>query len=59
VGEPATFALVDPDALWTVRGAALASRSANTPFEGMRLPAAVVTTVLRGRITARDGKVAG
>jgi dihydroorotase len=58
VGEPATFTLVDPDGIWTVRGAALASRSANTPFEGMRLPATVTATVLRGRITARDGKVA-
>jgi len=57
VGEPATFCLVDPDAQWTVRGAALASRAANTPYEGMRLPGAVVATVLRGRITARDGKV--
>jgi dihydroorotase len=57
VGEPATFALVDPDGLWTVRGAALASLAANTPYEGMRLPATVVATVLRGRITARDGKV--
>lgn len=57
VGEPATFALVDPEAQWTVRGAALASRAANTPYEGMRLPGAVVATVLRGRITARDGKV--
>ena len=57
VGEPATFALVDPDGLWTVRGAALASLAANTPYEGMRLPATVVATMLRGRITARDGKV--
>jgi dihydroorotase len=57
VGEPATFALVDPDGMWTVHGAALASRASNTPFEGMRLPATVVATVLRGRITARDGKV--
>ena len=56
-GEPATFALVDPDAQWTVRGEALASRASNTPYEGMRLPGAVVATVLRGRITARDGKV--
>ena len=31
VGEPATFALVDPDGVWTVRGAQLASRAANTP----------------------------
>jgi dihydroorotase len=56
-GEPATFALVDPDAQWTVRGDALASRASNTPYEGMRLPGAVVATVLRGRITAQDGKV--
>ncbi|MEQ3549724.1 dihydroorotase [Pseudonocardia nematodicida] len=58
-GEPATFALVDPDAVWTVRGATLASKAANTPYEGMRLPGSVVATVLRGRITARDGKVVG
>ena len=57
VGEPATFALVDPEGVWTVRGAALASKSANTPFEGMRLPATVAATVLRGRITARNGEV--
>jgi dihydroorotase len=57
VGEPATFALVDPDGVWTVRGAKLASRASNTPFEGMRLPATVVATVLRGRVTARNGEV--
>jgi dihydroorotase len=57
VGEPATFALVDPDAQWTVRGADLASRASNTPYEGMRLPGRVVATVLRGRVTAQDGKV--
>jgi len=57
VGEPATFALVDPDGVWTVRGAALASRASNTPFEGMRLPATVTATVLRGRVTMRNGEV--
>jgi dihydroorotase len=57
VGEPATFALVDPDAVWTVRGAALQSKASNTPFEGMRLPAAVTATVLRGRVTMRNGEV--
>ncbi len=56
-GEPATFALVDPDAVWTVRGAALQSKASNTPFEGMRLPAAVTATVLRGRVTMRNGEV--
>ncbi|MGW5054654.1 dihydroorotase [Actinokineospora sp. NPDC004072] len=58
VGEPATLALVDPGARWTVRGAELASIAANTPYEGMELPGAVVATLLRGRFTARDGKVA-
>ena len=58
VGEPATFTVVDPDDMWTVRGAGLASRATNTPYEGMRLPATVVATVLRGRVTAREGKVA-
>ncbi|ODT97862.1 MAG: dihydroorotase [Pseudonocardia sp. SCN 72-86] len=57
VGEPANLALVDADEPWTVRGASLASRASNTPYEGMRLPAVVVATVLRGRLTARDGQV--
>jgi dihydroorotase len=56
-GEPANLTLVDPDAEWTVRGAELASISANTPYEGMRLPGVVTATVLRGRITAREGKI--
>jgi dihydroorotase len=56
-GEPATLVLVDPEASWTVRGADLASLSTNTPYEGMRLPATVVTTVLRGRVTAHEGEV--
>jgi dihydroorotase len=56
-GEPANLTLVDPDGVWTVRGAKLASRASNTPYEGMRLPATVVATVLRGRITARNGEI--
>ncbi len=59
VGEPATLTLVDPEAQWTVRGARLASIADNTPYEGMRLPARVVTTMLRGRITAFDGEAKG
>ncbi len=56
VGEPANLTVVDPDAMWTVDGAALASRSDNTPYESMALPAVVTLTMLRGKITARDGK---
>jgi dihydroorotase len=56
VGEPANLVVVDPDATWVVDGTELASRSANTPFETMTLPATVTATLLRGVITARDGK---
>ncbi|SDY36177.1 dihydroorotase [Amycolatopsis xylanica] len=56
-GEPANLTLVDPDAEWTVSGRELASIAANTPYEGMRLPGVVTATLLRGRITAREGKI--
>lgn len=56
VGEPANLVIVDPDATWVVDGAELASRSANTPYAAMTLPATVTATLLRGTVTARDGK---
>jgi dihydroorotase len=56
VDEPATLTLVDPEAQWTVRSGELVSLAANTPYEGMRLPGVVMLTVLRGRVTAREGK---
>jgi len=56
VGEPANLVVVDPDAEWTVDGGELASRSANTPYQAMTLPATVTATLLRGTVTARDGK---
>jgi dihydroorotase len=55
VGEPATLTVVDPDAEWTVRGADLASIAHNTPYEGMTLPGRVITTLLRGKVTAHEG----
>lgn len=58
VGEPANLVLVDPDASWTVRAKELASISDNTPYQDMTLPARVTATLLRGRITARDGVAA-
>jgi dihydroorotase len=56
IGEPANLTVVDPDATWTVRGVDLASRADNTPYETMTLPATVTATLLRGKVTARDGK---
>lgn len=58
VGEPANLTVVDPAGEWVVSGGGLASRAANTPYEAMTLPATVTATLLRGKITARDGKVA-
>jgi dihydroorotase len=56
-GEPANLVLVDPSTQWTVEAAALASKSRNTPYQGRTLPATIVATLLRGRITARDGRI--
>ena len=49
-----------PDGQWATDylAPALASRADNTPYEDMELPAVVTATLLRGRITARDGKAA-
>jgi dihydroorotase len=56
-GAPANVVLVDPAARWTVDARALASRSRNTPYAGMELPARVVATFLRGKPTVIDGKL--
>jgi dihydroorotase len=51
-GEPANLTLVDPGAEWQVDPDALASRSRNTPFAGLTVPASVAATFFRGRPTA-------
>jgi dihydroorotase len=55
-GRPGSLTLVDPAARWVVEPTSLASRSRNTPYAGMELPARVVATFLRGRPTVLDGK---
>lgn len=59
VGEPANLTVVDPGTTWTVEGTELASKSANTPYQAMTLPATVTATLLRGRVTAQGGKILG
>jgi dihydroorotase len=56
VGAPANLTLVDPAARWTVEPGELASRSRNTPYATMTLPARVMATFLRGEPTVLDGK---
>ncbi len=54
VGAPASLAVFDPDAAWTV-GPPFASRSANTPWRGRRLRGRIRATVLRGTVTHMGG----
>jgi dihydroorotase len=55
-GVPANLTLVDPSARVVVDRGDLASRSRNTPYEGLALPGRVVATFLRGEPTVLDGK---
>ncbi|MEU3688623.1 dihydroorotase [Streptomyces narbonensis] len=57
-GEPANLTLVDPAYRGVVDPAGFASRSRNTPYEGRELPGRVTHTILRGRATVVDGKLA-
>jgi dihydroorotase len=57
-GNPASLTLIDPAGRWTVDPGQLASRSRNTPYAGLTLPATVVATFLRGVPTVLDGKPA-
>ena len=56
-GEAANLVLVDPVRELVVEPAALHSRSRNTPYAGLTLPASVVATFLRGRPTLLEGTV--
>ncbi|MGI5249197.1 dihydroorotase [Actinacidiphila glaucinigra] len=56
-GEPANLTLVDPAYRGEVNPAGFASRSRNTPYEGLELPGQVFATFLRGKATVMDGKL--
>ena len=55
-GAPANLCVVDPDETWTVSGAAMASRSHNTPYEGRTLRGRVRHTVCAGEPVVIDGE---
>jgi dihydroorotase len=56
-GEPANLTLVDPARERVVTATGLQSKSHNTPYAGLTLPASVVATFLRGHATLLDGQV--
>jgi dihydroorotase len=53
-GAAANLCVIDPAATWTVDPAALASRSRNTPYAGMRLTGRVRHTLFRGEPVVID-----
>jgi dihydroorotase len=55
-GRPANLCVIDPDVAWVVRGADMASKSRNTPFEGRTLRGRVRHTVHDGEIVVLDGE---
>jgi dihydroorotase len=54
-GRAANITVFDPDATWSVRPAALAPRSRNTPFAGRTLRGQIRHTVFRGDVVVGDG----
>lgn len=57
-GEPGNVTLLDPAAVHTVNRDDSLSQGRNNPWHGRELTGKVVATVLRGRVTARDGQLA-
>lgn len=57
VGAPANMLLIDPAAKWQVRRDRLNSKSKNTPFDGMELPAVITDVFYNGKQTVSAGKV--
>ena len=55
-GAPANLCVVDPDETWTVSGAAMASRSHNTPYEGRTLRGRVRHTIRAGEPVVIDAE---
>ncbi|MER6945699.1 dihydroorotase [Nonomuraea sp. NPDC000554] len=56
-GAPANLTLYDPSVRTQVDPSGFASKSRNTPYEGMTLPGRVVATFLRGKATVLEGKL--
>ena len=56
-GAPANLVLIDPDRTITIDASNSNSLSRNNPWHAMSFTGAVHATILRGRLTAIDGKV--
>ena len=56
-GAIANLTIIDADATWRVDREKLASKSKNTPFHDMELPAVVTHTIFNGAIVCANGSV--
>jgi dihydroorotase len=57
VGAAANLTIIDTTANWIVDRNRLASKSKNTPFEGMKLPSQVLHTFLNGKQVLNNGEI--
>lgn len=57
VGAPANLTVIDTSANWIVDRNTLASKSKNTPFDAMALPARVLHTFFNGKLVLRDSEI--
>jgi dihydroorotase-like cyclic amidohydrolase len=56
-GMDADLVLVDPDRRWTLDAGQIASRAGWSPYEGVEMHGAIVSTYCRGQAVARDGAI--
>jgi dihydroorotase len=57
VGSAANLTIINTTANWVVDRNRLASKSKNTPFEGMQMPSQAVHTFLNGRQVLSNGEI--
>ena len=57
VGNVANLALINTKGSWTVDRNKMASKSKNTPFDQMALPAVVTHTIYRGRLVQANSEI--
>ncbi len=55
-GNPANLCVFDPEEAWTIDGAAMQSKSRNTPYAGRRVRGRVRHTILEGEAVVHNGE---
>jgi dihydroorotase len=58
-GSAANIVVINPTKRWSVDRDLLSSKSRNTPFHGMELPAKVVHTIYEGVLVVKDEELTG